>query len=365
MKVPYSYLEEQFKNPNTILKDLKRLVKRGDFTLGKEVDRFEEQFANLANARYAIGVSSGTAALYLSLQACEVGYGDEVITTPNTFFATVNAIVGVGARPVFVDVRDDYNINPDLIETAITPRTKAIMPVHLTGRPAAMNEIMNIAEKHDLYVIEDAAQSIDCYIKEKHVGNFGIAGGFSFHPLKNLNVWGDAGMIITNDYMIDKTLRELRNQGLKDRDTWTRYGNNLRIASLQALVGNHLINDTVTLTNQRITNAFFYDQELCDISQITIPTRLKHVREVFHIYVIQAERRDELLKYLQNAGIEARVHYPIPLHLQPAASNLGYKKGDFPVTEQQAEKIISLPVHPYLRAEQKNYVVESIRSFYR
>jgi len=365
MRVKYSYLEEQFKNPDYILRDLEKLVKRGDFTLGKEVEIFEKRFAQLASAKFAVGVSSGTAALLLGLQAVGVGHDDEVITAPNTFFASVNAIAAVGAKPVFVDVGEDYNINSELIENAINERTKAIMPVHLTGRPAAMNEIVDIARKHGLKVIEDAAQAIGANYRGRHVGNFGDTGGFSFHPLKNLNVWGDAGMIITNNPDISVSLCELRNQGLKDRDTWTRYGHNLRISSLQALVGKHLIKDTSDLTERRIANALNYDKELRDIEEITFPQRMIELREVFHTYVIQAERRDELNKYLNEKGIESKIHYPVPLHLQPATKYLGYKKGDFPQTEMQAERIISLPVHPYLKEREKKKVIETIKEFYR
>src|SRR3990167_5623849 len=327
MRVKYSYLEEQFKNPDYILRDLEKLVKRGDFTLGKEVEIFEKRFAQLASAKFAVGVSSGTAALLLGLQAVGVGHDDEVITAPNTFFASVNAIAAVGAKPVFVDVGEDYNINSELIE--------------------------------------DAAQAIGANYRGRHVGNFGDTGGFSFHPLKNLNVWGDAGMIITNNPDISVSLCELRNQGLKDRDTWTRYGHNLRISSLQALVGKHLIKDTSDLTERRIANALNYDKELRDIEEITFPQRMIELREVFHTYVIQAERRDELNKYLNEKGIESKIHYPVPLHLQPATKYLGYKKGDFPQTEMQAERIISLPVHPYLKEREKKKVIETIKEFYR
>jgi len=364
MKVPYSYLEEQFRDPSELLKGVERIVKEGDFTLGRRVLEFEQEFAKFAEVKYAVGVGSGTAALQLGLEATGVTNG-EVITSPNTFYATVNAIVAAGAKPVFVDVGDDYNINPDLIEEAITPRTKAIMPVHLTGRPADMIPIMEIAHKHDLVVVEDAAQAIDARINGTHVGNFGVAGGFSFHPLKNLNVWGDAGMAVTNDKEVYENLLMLRNQGMSDRDAWAVYGYNYRIDPLQAYVGRNLIGQTRQLTDKRIENAMFYDSVLKDIDGIIVPQRKKGVKEVFHTYVIQVRGgRDELYKHLQKEGIDAKIHYPVPLHLQPAAKDLGYNKGDFPVTEKQTERILTLPVHSYLTDEQREYVAKNIKRYY-
>ncbi len=364
MKVEYSYLKEQFKNPEKILKSVEELVREGDFTLGRRVEEFEQKFTRLTHTKYAIGVSSGTAALYLSLKALNIHDG-EVITPPNTFFATVNALVAAGAKPKFVDVGDDYNINPELIEAAINEHTKAIMPVHLTGRPADMKSIIQIACKYDLPVVEDAAQAIDARIDNFFVGNFGNAAGFSFHPLKNLNVWGDAGMIVTNDSNLDILLRELRNQGLKDRDTWIRYGHNLRLAPLQAAVGIHLIEDTIELTEKRIKNAQDYDSYLGEIKEIKIPQRKSNIREVFHTYVVEVEKRDALHNYLNVHGIEAKIHYPLPLHLQPATKDMNHKEGDFPNAERQAKRIISLPVHSYLKEEEKEYVLAKIREFYK
>jgi len=366
MKVNYSYLKEQFKEHKKIFENIEKLLETSDFTLGKPMERFEQKFAKLCQTKYAVGIGSGTDALLLSLKALGIGAGDEVITAPNTFFATIGAIVTAGATPLFVDVNDEYNIDPELIGDAITDKTKALMPVHLTGCPADMPAIMDIAHKHNVYVIEDACQAISASIDGKKVGSFGITAGFSLHPLKNLNVWGDGGIITTNsDEMRDK-LSLLRNHGLINRDVCEFFAYNSRLDSLQAIVGNYLIEKAEDITNKRIENAKYYDEELSKLSDyITIPPRRKNVRQVYHTYVIQAKERDKLLKFLLENGVEAKIHYPIPLHLQPAAKYLRYKEGDFPVCEEQAKSIITLPVHQHLTHEQKEYVVNKIKEFYK
>lgn len=366
MKINYSYLEEQFSNPKPILDEIAKLVRSTDYTLGYPVEEFEENFANLIGTRYAVGVNSGTDALFLSLKALGVGVGDEVITAPNTFIATVGAIVAAGARPVFVDVLDgDYVINHTLIEKAITPKTKALMPVHYAGHPADMPAIMAIAEKYGLPVVEDACQAISASIDNQNVGTYGITAGFSLHPLKNLNVWGDGGLIVTNAEEICDKLILLRNHGLKNRDEVQVFGYNSRLDSLQAVVGNYLIKDIDKITVQRITWANALDAGLADLQEyITIPERKPNRRYVYHLYMLMVKERDTLLAYLQKNGIEAKVHYPIPLHLQEAARHLGYKEGDFPVAEAQAKSLITLPIHQHLRQEQVDYMIEMIHKFY-
>ncbi len=317
MKVEYSYLEEQFKDHRAIFDEFDKLIKTGDYTLGKPVQEFEKKFAKLIGTKYAIGVNSGTDALSLSLKAIDVGVGDEVITAPNTFIATVGAIVATGARPVFVDVLDDYNINPELIEGAITPKTKTLMPVHYAGHPADMPSIMLIAEKHGLPVIEDSCQAITASIDNKCVGTFGATGGFSLHPLKNLNVWGDGGIIVTDSKKLLDKLTLLRNHGLKGRDEVQIFGYNSRLDSLQAIVGNCLIKDIEKITEKRIKWANKIDKGLADLKDyVTIPERKKNSRYVYHLYMLMVKDRDNLLSYLINNRIEAKVHYPIPLHLQ-------------------------------------------------
>ena len=366
MRVKYSYLDEQFKDYQNIFKNIAEVVKTGDFTLGKAVREFEEKFSNLLGARYGVGVNSGTDALFLSLKVIGVGLGDEVITTPNTFIATVGAIVASGARPVFVDVTDEYVLNPDLIGKAITSRTKAIMPVHYAGVPADLDQIMAIADKHGVPVIEDACQAISASLNGKCAGTFGIAGGFSLHPLKNLNVWGDSGIIITNSEAIRDRLVLLRNHGLRNRDEVDLFGYNSRLDSVQAVVGNHLIKDINWITETRIKWAQEFDSALRELSDwITVSKRRPNKRYVHHLYMIKAKDRDKLLNFLNQNGIEAKVHYPIPLHLQRCSSSLGYQEGDFPVTEAQAKSIITLPVHQHLKEEQVHYMIDKIKEFYK
>jgi len=367
MKVKYSYLEEQFGDHQAIFSSIDALIKSGDYTLGKPLEEFEQKFARILGARYAVGVNSGTDALFLSLKALGVGAGDEVITAPNTFIATVGAIVASGARPVFADImHNDYIINPELLEQAITPRTKALMPVHYAGHPADMPTILKIADKHHLPVIEDSCQAISASIDNKCVGTFGATGGFSLHPLKNLNVWGDGGIIVTNDAAVRDRLILLRNHGLKTRDEVQIFGYNSRLDTLQAIVGNHLIQDMEKMTGTRIKWANRIDAGLKNLSSfITIPERRKGHRYVYHLYMLIVKKRDELLSYLIENDIEAKVHYPIPVHLQEAAKGLGYREGDFPETERQRKSIITLPVHQHLTEEQIDYMIEKIKLFYK
>lgn len=365
MQVKYSYLEEQFADVEPYLEDIRDLVASGDFTLGAAVSEFEKRFAQLCGIPHAVGVGSGTDALILSLKMLGVGPGDEVITTPNTFIATVGAIAMTGARPVFVDNDERYTIDAGQIEAAITPRTKAILPVHLTGTPADMPSIMEIARRHNLAVVEDAAQAILAQIDNQHVGSWGDAAGFSLHPLKNLNVWGDGGVIVTRSAELADKLRLFRNHGLSSRDEVSMFGHNSRLDSLQAVVANRLVDQAHWITDKRIANAIRIDRGLADLGEfVIIPPRSPNIKEVFHTYVIRASDRDALVKHLIHHGIEAKVHYPIPLHLQPAASYLGYKAGDFPVCEEHCKTIVTLPVHQHLASEQIDYVVEQIREFY-
>ena len=370
MKVQFSYLGKQFSEVDHILESIKRVALRGDFTLGGEVMEFEGKFAEICGTEYAVGVNSGTDAIFLSLKALGIGLGDEVITVPNTFFATVGAIIATGARPVFVDVGDDYLINASLIEGAITTRTKAIVPVHLTGNICDMDQIMDIAVKRGLYVVEDACQAIGASFDGKKAGSFGNMGAFSLHPLKNLNVWGDGGMITTNLPFYCNKLCKLRNHGLRDRDTCEFYAYNSRLSTVQAAVGLEVLKDLEKVTQARSEFAGAYDSQLdfrfsnYGVSQIKIPHRSGHKKQVFHLYMVLAENRDALLKYLLENGVEAKVHYPVPLHLQPASRYLGYRKGRFPVCEVQAEKVISLPLHQHITIEEIEYVVALIRKFY-
>jgi len=365
MRVPFSYLDRQFADLDAYIADVKEFVKTGDFTLGKPLTEFERRFAELSGLPHAIGVASGTDALILSLKIRGIGPGDEVITTPTTFIATVGAIAMTGARTVFVDSEDGFVIDPAKIEAAITPRTKAIVPVHYTGNVADMPAIAAIAERRKLLVVEDGCQATASSIDGKPIGSWGATVCFSLHPLKNLNIWSDGGFICTRDAELDRKLRLYRNHGLANRDEVVMFGHNSRLDTIQAVVGNRLIPTVPAITEKRIAHARHYDEAFADLApHVRVPVRRPGVRHVFHLYVIRVERRDELLAHLNARGIEAKVHYPIPVHLQPAAAELGYKAGDFPVAERDARQIITLPAHPYLTDDEIAYTIAEVRKFY-
>ena len=364
-RIAYSCLGTQFQDPERLFQVIRSVVQRGRFTLGEELQQFEKALSRLCGTQFAVGVSSGTDALFLTLKACGIGAGDDVITAPNSFVATAGAIVMTGARPVFVDVKDDYNIDPALLEKAVTSRTKAIVPVHLTGNPADLDILLEIASRRRLLVIEDAAQAICASSRGKPVGSFGIAGCFSFHPLKNLNGWGDGGAVTTNSQELFDRLRLLRNHGLRNRDECVIFGHNSRLDNLQAAILLKLMEEVEAVTEKRIRLAAVYDDQLGDLRKfVTLPPRREDVRQVYHTYVIQAASRDRLLHFLSERGIEAKVHYPVPIHLQEAARLYGYQKGDFPVCEAQAQRILSLPLHQYLEEEDVLHVCDQIQSFY-
>lgn len=365
IQVNYSYLPQQFASAELYLDDIRELVRTGDFTLGAPVRKFEKRFAEMCGLRYAIGVGSGTDALMLSMKALGVAPGDEVITTPNTFVATVGAIAMIGARPVFVDNNDEYTIDVNKIEAALTPKTKAILPVHLTGNPADMPAIMDIAQRHNLAVVEDAAQAILATIDGKHVGQWGNSACFSLHPLKNLNVWGDGGIIVTNSTEHYESVKLLRNHGLSSRDEVEVFGHNSRLDSLQATIANRLLGQVPDITERRIENARRFDEAFADLGEyIVIPPRRDNVKQVYHTYVIRVADRDDLLDHLLGNSIRAKIHYPKPLHLQKAAAYLGYQSGDFPVCEEHCRTIISLPVHQHLTLDEMDYMIEHVRQFY-
>ena len=365
MQVKYNYLPEQFADVDDIFEDLRGLVKSGEFTLGPYVDRFEKKFADYIGVKHVISTNTGTDALILALKGAGVKPGDEAITVPNTFFATVGAIVAVGARPVFVDCDDRYQIDATKIEKAITKRTRAILPVHWAGCPADMKQIMAIADKHGIPAVEDACPSVGAQVDGRFVGTFGKVNAFSMHPLKPLNVWGDGVMVTTNNDEIAAFLRLYRNHGMSDRDHIDIWGINSRVQPVQAVVAMHVLDNIEKLVEARIRNARLLDEGLKELHDfISPPRRPKEYREVYQLYLACAKRRDELVKFLISKEVEAKIHYPIPLHLQKAAASLGYKKGDFPVCEQQASEIITIPSHQFITPEQIAYTIGCIRSFY-
>lgn len=374
MKVSFSYLERQFgANPlpnsqwhytERIFKALRAFITTGDFTLGAKLDEFENTFARFTGTTYAIGVNSGTDALFLSLKALGVGKGDEVITSAETFIATAGAIQAAGARPVFVDVNDAFVIDEEKIEASITKKTKVIIPVWFTGNAPDMSRIEKIARAHHLAIVEDSCCAIDASYQKKKAGSWGVAGTFSFHPLKNLNVWSDGGMITTNSSTLARKLRLLRNHGLVSRDKVKFFGFNSRLDTLEAVIALEMINDVPALTNKRIANAKRLDEAFRAIPEIDIPPRDKRVRHVFHLYMIRVKKRDALLRFCLKRGIEAKIHYPILLPYQECAKSLGYKKGDFPKAERDISSIITLPCHPYLKDEELEYMIDTVSQFY-
>jgi aminotransferase EvaB len=365
MKVRYSYLPQQFADIDDLLTQVKALVHSGDFTLGQELSRFEQRFATLIGSRFAIGVGSGTDAIKLSLKAAGVGHGDEVITAANTFVATVGAIVELGARPVFVDCDASFCLDVDKLDAAITPHTRAIVPVHYGGYMTDMPRLMAIAARRGLPVVEDACQAILASIGDRTAGTWGVAGAFSLHPLKNLNVWGDGGVIVTSDEALAERLRLLRNHGMRNRDEIALMGYNSRLDTLQAVVGNWLIGSTEEITARRIDNALYYDRRLAELPQITVPPRPPGMRRVFHLYMVLAQRRDALLAHCQERGIECKVHYPIPLYLQEGLAHLGHRRGDFPEADRQAASSISFPCDQHLSRAEQDHVVATVAAFYR
>ena len=365
LSINHNYLTKQFEDHEEIFKKISKTVIAGDFTLGEAVNQFEDKFADVVKVKHCIGVGSGTDAIFLSLKAFDVGEGDEVITTAFTFYATIGAIATTGAKPVFVDVKDDYNINEDLIEKAITKKTKAIVPVHWSGKPYNMDKIIKVAKKYNLKVVEDACHGIKSTYKSQTVGSFGDFGCFSMHPLKNLNIWGDGGVVCTNSDDLANKMRLMRNHGLVDRDNCEIFGYNSRLDTIQAIVGQHLIKKIDYITSKRIENANFLDSKLENIPQVKIHSRDKNIiKEVFHIYSLCYEDRDNLQKFLIKNDIDAKIHYPIPMHLQKASAKYGYNVGDFPNAEKIARSTLSLPVHEFINKDQLNYMSKKIKEFY-
>lgn len=341
-----------------------RVLAHAQFVLGPEVDEFEKRFAELCGTKNAVGVASGTDALLLALRALGVGPGDEVITVPNTFVATVAAISLAGATPVFVDVGDDYNMDPSLLERAVTGRTRVILPVHLTGRPAKMDGIREIAAKHGLRVVEDAAQAVCARYRGVCAGALGDIGCFSVHPLKTLNACGDGGVMTTDDDEVCEKLRRLRNLGLESRENAVCWSDNSRLDTMQAAFLLVQLPYLEGWTAARRAHAARYRERLAELVQVRLPAEDEHEFCVYHTFVVLAERRNELKRFLATRGIGTAVHYSRPIHLQTVGETLGYERGAFPVAERQAEQILSLPVYPELEDEDIDRVADAIVAFY-
>ena len=365
MSVPYVDLAAQWKDEKKdLLPIIESVISSGQFVGGEVVEHFEHKAAELCGTQYCVALNSGTDALVLGLLALGVCAGDEVITPPNSFIASTAAIVHLKAKPVFVDVQPDQNIDPNKIEKAITSKTKAIMPVHLTGRIANMSAILKIADAHNIPVIEDAAQSFGSQYAGQPSGSFGKIGCFSAHPLKNLNACGDAGFITTDDENVAKRVRLYRSHGLADRNTVEKFGGVSRMDTLQAAILTYRLSRLAQMIERRRNNVDQY-KSLLNLDQVFFPEEHEEEFNTYHTFVIQCEKRDALQRYLMAHGIETAIHYPIPIHLQPAASNFGYSKGDFPVTEAQSEQILTLPIHQYLEKNDIKYICEFINKFFQ
>jgi len=367
MQVPFLDLKAQYKTIKAEIDSaMQSVVDQTAFAGGSFVARFEEAFAAFCGCKYAVGAGSGTDALWMALIAAGVGQGDEVITVPDTFMATAEAISFCGARPVFVDVEESTcNMDPAQLEGAITERTKAIIPVHLFGQPADMDPILEIARRHGLLVIEDACQAHGARYKDRMAGSIGDAGCFSFYPGKNLGAYGEAGAVVTNSETLAEKMRMFRDHGQARKYEHDMVGWNARMDGLQGAVLAVKLNHLDAWNDARRRNASLYGELLQGVKDIVLPTEADYARHVYHIYAIRTGRRDDLMAYLTEKGVACGIHYPVPVHLQKAYEGLGHAQGSFPVVEKCAAEFLSLPMFAELTPEQISHVADEIKGFYK
>ncbi len=365
MKIPYVNIIKQYKYERKhLLSIIDNVLSSGNWVGGKEIEIFEKSIAKICNTKYCVSLNSGTDALTLALHMLGVKKGDEVITPPNSFVASTAVVVHLGAKPVFVDVKKDQNIDENKIEEKITKKTKAIMPVHLTGRMCSMDKIVNIGKKYNIPIIEDCAQSILSRYKKKMSGSWGDVGCFSAHPLKNLNASGDGGYLTTNNKLIYKKIKNLRTHGMNEsRDNVKNFGYVSRMDNLQAAILNYRLKNLKKNINIRRRNVKFYLNNL-NLEKIYFPEEKIEEFNTYHTFVIQVKKRDELKKFLKKKGIDTAIHYPVPIHLQTASKYLNYKVGDFIETESQSKKILTLPINEYLSKKEILYICKTINHFY-
>ena len=367
MSSPFAVPYTDFPAQNAGVRDELRgafddVLDSGHYIQGPNVAAFEREFADYCDAPYATGVANGTCSLHLVLRAMGVGPGDEVITAPNSFFASAAAISLVGARIVFADVNEDSNLDPDAIEAAVTDRTRAIMPVHLTGRPVDMVRIQAIADTHGLGILEDAAQAVGSSFRGQKVGSWGTVASFSLHPLKSLHAFGDAGIVTARDESIITDVAQRKNHGLVDRGTCAEWSFNCRLDEVQAALLRVQLRNVDAKIAERRRLAHRYHDLLREL--VLVPEEREGEVHTYQTYLIQASDRDALQTHLRANGVEAIVHYAVPLHLQPAAADLGYTVGSFPVTERLSDSILSLPLFPGMSQTQQDRVVAEIAAFY-
>ena len=363
--IPFVDLKAQYDSiKDEIDEAIQKVLNNTSFIMGEELIKLEEEFSSFCNTKYAIGVANGSDALILALRACGISKGDEIITVPHTFIATTEAITHVGGKINFVDINPKtYTIDVSKIEEKITNKTKAIIPVHLYGQPADMDPIIRLAEKYNLRIIEDAAQAHGAEYKGKKVGSIGEVGCFSFYPAKNLGAYGDAGMVVTNSEEVAEKIKLLRNHGrITKKYEHEIEGYSSRLDNLQAAILRVKLKYLNKWNDRRRSNAKKYSELLSDIDGIITPYEADYAKHVYHLYVIRTENRDKLREKLKSEGVATGIHYPIPLHLQPAYNYLGYKRGDFPVTEEYSQEILSLPMYAELSEEQINEIVYCIKN---
>lgn len=364
-KIPLLDLKAQYETIKPEIKAaIDEVLESGNYIMGPAVKQFEESIAEYCGVKYAIGVANGTDALLLTLDALGIGPGDEVITSPFTFFASAEVISQLGATPVFVDIEPDtYNMDAKKLEAAITSKTKAVIPVHIFGQPVDMDVIMEIAEKHNLYVIEDACQAIGAMYKEKRVGSIGTAGCFSFFPTKNLGGYGDGGIIVTNSEELAKKAQILRVHGSYPKYYHSMVGYNSRLDALQAAILQVKLKYIDQWNQLRREKAALYDNSLKNLP-VQIPFIQSERETVYHLYIIQTECRDELIEYLKENGVASGIYYPVPLHQQQIYEGLGYEDGSLPEAEKAAQGTLALPLYPELQLEEQQYVVSVVKQFF-
>ena len=368
MNVPFVDLQAQYRSiKSEIDAAIQRVLDTSAFVLGREVEAFERAFADYVGARECVGVSNGTAAIQLALMACGVGQGQEVIVPANTFFATAEAVSTAGAKPVFVDCdADSYTIDPNKIESAISERTRAIIPVHLYGQPADLDPVFEIAARRNLFVIEDAAQAHGALYRGRRVGALARAGCFSFYPGKNLGAYGEGGAVVTNDLEVARRVRLLRDHGSERKYHHELVGYNFRLEGIQGAVLSVKLKYLDAWNDRRRAHAARYRELLAPLDAsgaLTLPRESQYARHVYHLFVVQTNARDELQRRLSEAGVQTGIHYPVPVHLQPAYAALGHREGDFPQTEAQSRRVLSLPMFAELTDEQIEHVAGTIENF--